>query len=58
MPKLAEWQYDQLARPLIDIVTKYFSDPKHVEEYKEWYFQKYGKYPTEGIGISGGSKNG
>lgn len=33
---LSEVQAIDLARPLVDIITKFYADPKNEEDFQEW----------------------
>lgn len=33
---LSEVQVNDLARPLVGIITKFYADPKNEEDFKEW----------------------
>lgn len=44
-------QIVHLARPIVDkteIIADFFKDPENEKAYREWYYQKYGRYPDDG----------
>lgn len=41
-PVLDDYQITRLARSAAKAAQLYFSDPKHMDEFKQWYKKKYG----------------
>lgn len=50
--ELSQEQINNLARPLVsmvEIITDFFKDSQNEKDYREWYFNKYGRYPKDEV---------
>ncbi len=50
---LSEWQVENLAKYFVkmyDKIIDYYKDPKNVEGYKKWHYDRYGTYPEHPLG--------
>lgn len=52
MDNLTQNQIYSLAKPLVakySSMVEFYENPENEKAYREWYFEKYGKYPTDEV---------
>ncbi len=50
---ITEWQAENLAMYFVgmyDRIIDYYKDPKNVEGYRKWHYERYGFYPEHPLG--------
>lgn len=43
--KLSNAQVEDLAKPLVNVITAFFENPINQSKYREWHLRKYGCEP-------------
>ena len=50
--ELSKEQINNLARPLVNmsqIINDFYKNAQNEQSYREWYHNKYGRYPTDEV---------